>query len=122
MRAYLHPKCSTCKNALKFLQTHFKKNQYELVDITKRPPSQAELKKMLKFYDGNIKKLFNTSGQLYRQLNLTEKLKIMSNEDALLLLANNGMLVKRPFLVGKEFGLVGFNEAAWKTSLTKTLQ
>lgn len=121
MIVYTHPKCTTCKRAVDFLKCHFKENQYKLVDITKTPPSLTELKKMLEFYDGNIKKLFNTSGQLYRELNLTEKLKTMSDEDAIQLLANNGMLVKRPFLIGKDFGLVGFNEVVWEKILEKKI-
>lgn len=82
-------------------------------EITETPPTISELKKMLKFMNGNIKKLFNSSGQLYRELKLNEKLENMSDEEAFDLLTKNGMLVKRPFLLGDKFGLVGFKENEW---------
>jgi Spx/MgsR family transcriptional regulator len=109
MIVYIHPKCTTCKNAMKFLQSR----QCVVKDITTTPPSRAELERMLKFYNGNIRKLFNTSGQLYRELGLATK--TLSDDEALQMLSENGMLVKRPFLIGGDIGLVGFNEAAWKT-------
>lgn len=114
---YIHPKCSTCKKALHFLETVLKKEQYTLIDITITPPKLAELALMLKLQNGNVKKLFNTSGQLYRELQLNNKLDGMPQEDALLLLSKNGMLVKRPFLLGKDFGLTGFNETLWSETL-----
>jgi Spx/MgsR family transcriptional regulator len=117
MIVYIHPKCTTCKNAVKFLQLHFKENQYTLVDITKTPPTHAELEQMLHWYKGDVKKLFNTSGIQYRELRLSEKLKNMSVKEALQLLSGNGMLVKRPFLLAKGIGLVGFNETAWEKLL-----
>jgi arsenate reductase-like glutaredoxin family protein len=73
---------------------------------------------MLEFQKGNLKKLFNTSGQLYREMQLTEKLNHMSQDEALKLLTQHGMLVKRPFLIGKHFGFTGFNEAEWSKILT----
>ncbi len=82
-------------------------------EITETPPTVAELQAMLDFMQGNLKKLFNSSGQLYRELHLTEKLKSMTQTDALTLLSQNGMLVKRPFLLGNDFGLIGFSEAEW---------
>ena len=115
MRIYYHPKCSTCKSALKFVEAHFHESDYTLIDITLTPPSFPELEKALQFYQSNIKKLFNTSGIQYRELGLTKKLETMSEKDALTLLSQNGMLVKRPFLIEKETCLVGFNETAWKT-------
>ena len=72
---------------------------------------------MLSFQEGNIKKLFNSSGQLYREMQLTEKLKTLSEEEALTLLSLHGMLVKRPFLLGESFGLTGFKEAEWAKKL-----
>lgn len=68
---------------------------------------------MLKFVNGDLKKLFNSSGQLYRELQLAEKLKNMSETEAVTLLSKHGMLVKRPFLLSDQFGLLGFNEAKW---------
>lgn len=111
MKVYLYHKCSTCKNALKFLtQNHLKAS---VIEITEQPPSLIELHAMLGFQDGQLRKLFNTSGQLYREMGLSEKLDQMPLEKALELLHRNGMLVKRPFLIAKDFGLVGFNEQKW---------
>lgn len=107
---YVHPKCSTCKNALNFLKSRLDESQYSVVDITKTPPTLAELSHMLKVYKGNFKKLFNTSGIQYRELGLSEKLKTMTEDEALKLLSQNGMLVKRPFLISKSVCCVGFKE------------
>ncbi len=109
MIVYIHPKCTTCKKALQFLQSR----SCVVKDITVTPPTRAELEQMLKLYGGNVKKLFNTSGIQYRELGLSEKLKDMSVNEALELLSGNGMLVKRPFLIDKDIGLVGFNEKDW---------
>lgn len=73
---------------------------------------------MLKLFKGDLKKLFNTSGIQYRELNLAEKLSSMSLDEALDLLSGNGMLVKRPFVLGDQFGLLGFKEEEWKAVLT----
>lgn len=112
VRVYEYANCSTCKKALKFLDQ--KKVSYERVPIVDQPPSLAELKTMLAFQKGEIKKLFNTSGQLYRELGISEKLPGMSESAALKLLSQYGKLVKRPFVVTGEFGLVGFKEDEWK--------
>lgn len=112
---YLYSKCSTCQNAMKFLEQH--KIAFKSLEIKETPPSIDELKKMLKYQGGEVKKLFNTSGMLYRELGLSEKLPSMSQEQALALLSQNGMLVKRPFLLGKDFGLVGFREPQWQQAL-----
>ena len=111
MNVYVYGKCSTCKSALLFL----KKQRVIFVEkeITKTPPSVEELQKMLQYKKGHLKALFNTSGQLYRDLKLNEKLDAMPLEEALNLLSQNGMLVKRPFLIGDDFGFTGFNEAEW---------
>lgn len=111
MLIYIYGKCSTCQKAIRFLEKQ--KVDYTAKEITQEPPSIDELQKMLQFQKGNLKKLFNTSGQLYRELQLNEKFKEMALNDALKLLSENGMLVKRPFLLGKDFGLVGFNETEW---------
>lgn len=90
------------------------KNQdYKEIDITETPPTKTELKKMLGFYEGNIKKLFNTSGIQYRELKISEKLKTMSDAEAIDLLSQNGKLVKRPFVIDKSMGMVGFKEDEW---------
>ncbi len=103
--------CSTCKKALKFLDA--KKVSYDKVDITTTPPTTAELRKMLG-YVGEVRKLFNTSGLVYKELKLSQKLPVMSEAAALTLLAGNGRLVKRPFLLGATEGTVGFKEDEWK--------
>ncbi|MFN8392748.1 MAG: Spx/MgsR family RNA polymerase-binding regulatory protein [Bdellovibrionota bacterium] len=112
---YVHPKCSTCKAARNFLQKH--DIAVEEIDITTQPPSNSELKRMLAFQGGQIRKLFNTSGIQYRELKIKERLDGLSESDALSMLTKNGMLVKRPFLLGETFGLVGFRENGWKETL-----
>jgi len=119
MIIYVYGKCSTCKQALLFLKKH--KAIYTVKEITDTPPSISELKQMLKYQNGNLKKLFNTSGLLYKEMQLSEKLENMPLGEALTLLNQHGMLVKRPFLLGKNFGLIGFKETEWsKTSEFQT--
>ncbi|MBA3602417.1 MAG: Spx/MgsR family RNA polymerase-binding regulatory protein [Parachlamydiaceae bacterium] len=115
MILYVYSKCSTCQKALSFLEE--KKFAFIRKEITQTPPSIADLKSMLKFMNGNMKKLFNSSGQLYREMNLSEELKTMPEDDALTLLSQHGMLVKRPFLLADHFGLTGFNEINWAQKL-----
>jgi arsenate reductase len=83
-------------------------------EITQEPPTLEELKRMLTYQDGNLKKLFNTSGNLYKEMDLKEKLEGMSQAQALDLLHQHGMLVKRPFVLGDGFGLLGFKEKEWE--------
>lgn len=113
MIVYIYSKCSTCKKALSFLRDRGGEKSITIKEITQEPPSLSELQKMLSYQNGHLKKLFNTSGQLYREMHLNEKLQDMSLEQALDLLTTHGMLVKRPFLLGPGFGLLGFNEAKW---------
>lgn len=110
MKVYEYSKCSTCKKALQFLDK--KKVSYQKVDITLQPPSLNEIKKMAKAV--GIKRLFNTSGLVYKEMKLSEKLPKMSEEESLKLLASNGKLIKRPFLLTDEAALVGFKEEEWK--------
>ena len=116
MKVYEYEKCSTCKNALKFLDS--KGVKYEKVSIVDQPPTETELKKMLGFIKaigGTIKNLFNTSGQVYRELNVADKLKAgMTESEALKLLSKNGKLIKRPFLLTKNGGTVGFKPKVWE--------
>lgn len=109
---YLHTKCSTCQKALQFLNEA--NISYTAIDIVTSPPSLEELNKMLSYYKGDTKKLFNSSGRLYKELQLSQKLPYMSQNEALSLLHAQGMLVKRPFLLGDGIGLVGFQEEHWK--------
>ena len=86
--------------------------------IRETPPKKSELQTMLKAYDGELKRLFNTSGGDYREQKLGPKLPTMSNKDAIALLAENGNLVKRPFVLGEGVALVGFSESVWQERLS----
>ncbi len=110
MIVYIHPRCSTCKKSLSFLTEN--KINFTTKDITITPPSIEELTRMF-LLQGDIKKLFNTSGLLYKSLELKEKLSDMSNEEALELLSNHGMLIKRPFILTDKMGCTGFNPKVW---------
>ena len=113
MKVYEYAGCSTCRKALKFLDA--RGVAYQAVPIVETPPSTAELKTMLKFA-GELKRLFNTSGVLYREMGVGEKLKTLSEDAALALLAKHGKLVKRPFVLLKDRGLLGFKEDEWKAA------
>ncbi|MBE7060355.1 MAG: arsenate reductase family protein [Ruminococcaceae bacterium] len=106
-----YPKCSTCKKAKKWLDD--KNIPYDERDIKKENPSYDELYNWQKMSGMPLKKFFNTSGMLYKELNLKDKLPSMSEEEQLKLLASDGMLVKRPLVVGDDFVLVGFKEESW---------
>lgn len=110
-KVYEYGGCSTCKKALKFLEA--KKIPFEKIDITETAPSPTELKIMLGHVQ-DLRKLFNTSGLVYKEMKLSEKLPTMSEKEALALLAKNGRLVKRPFVLGDGFGMVGFKEEQWE--------
>lgn len=111
IKIYQYGKCSTCVKAIKFLRA--KGHDLALVDITESPPSKAEIKTMLS-HVGDPKKLFNTSGVQYRELALSAKLPSMTQGEMIDLLASNGRLVKRPFVLHRDIGLVGFKEDEWK--------
>ncbi len=113
MRFYGYKGCDSCRKAKKWLASQ--DIEFEDIPIREQPPSKAELKKMLKYLDGQIKRLFNTSGQDYRKLGIKDKLTNMSQDEALDLLSQNGNLVKRPFVLTKNTGTVGFREDEWKT-------
>ena len=115
LKIYEYPKCSTCRKALKFLDAEG--IDYKSADITETPPSKTQLKAMLKHQNGELKKLFNTSGMQYRELKIKDKLPSMSDEEAIDLLSQNGMLIKRPFLLTNNAGLVGFKEDTWREML-----
>jgi len=111
VKVYLYAGCGTCRKAVKFLATH--NVSHTAVPIREQPPTKAELKRMLAHYGGEVRKLFNTSGQDYKRLNMKERLPQLTSDAALDLLAGNGNLVKRPFALTSKNGLVGFNEEAW---------
>lgn len=116
---YEYAKCGTCQKALKYLAS--RKLDYKRVPIVDQPPSEKELRQMLGFLKargGTFKNLFNTSGEKYRELRISDKIKAgMSEGEALKLLAGNGRLIKRPFLLIGNDGVVGFKEDEWKKIL-----
>ena len=109
-----YPKCSTCKRAKAWLDKN--KIDYEERNIKEDNPTEAELSAWIEKGGYPVKKFFNTSGILYRELNVKDKLKTMTEEEQIQLLATDGMLVKRPILVGEEV-LVGFKEEEWSKIL-----
>ena len=112
-----YPKCTTCQRAGKWLDDNG--IRYEIRDIKLDNPTLDELIAWYKISNMPLKKFFNTSGLLYRSMELKDKLQAMTDEEMLQLLASNGMLVKRPLLIGEDFVLVGFKEAEWKEKLGK---
>ncbi|WMC94085.1 arsenate reductase family protein [Kineothrix sp. MB12-C1] len=110
-----YPKCSTCKNAGKWLRDH--EVDYEDRHIKEDRPKAAELKEWHEKSGLDLKRFFNTSGILYKEMQLKDKLPGMTQEEKYDLLASDGMLVKRPIVVGKDFVLVGFKEEEWTEKL-----
>ena len=110
-----YPSCSTCKKAKKWLDEN--KISYTARPIKEQNPSEEELRAWHKKSGLPLKRFFNTSGMLYREQGLKDKLPSMSEEDQLRLLSTDGMLVKRPLLIGEDFVLPGFKEAEWKEAL-----
>lgn len=108
LKVYAYKNCGTCRKALKFLEKEGV--DFEEIPIREKPPSAAELRRMLGYVGGQVRKLFNTSGGDYKALNLRDKLPNMSDAEAIELLASNGNLVKRPFVLRKDTGSVGFRE------------
>ena len=112
-----YPKCSTCKKAKKWLQDH--QIEFHDRDITKDTPTKEELKTYLKISQYPIKRYFNTSGNLYKEFALKDKLDTMSEDEKLEILSQHGMLIKRPIVVSDSFILVGFREKEWNEILSK---
>lgn len=106
IKVYEYRGCGTCRKALKHLNG--RKAKYAAMPIREQPPTPEELKRMLAYYGGDIRKLFNTSGQDYRALKIKDKLASFSVEQAIKLLAGNGNLIKRPFILTPKGGMVGF--------------
>lgn len=107
-----YPKCSTCKKAGAWLKE--REISYESRDIKENNPTADELKAWIAKSGLPTRKFFNTSGQIYRELNLKDKLDTMTDEEMIKLLASNGMLVKRPLLIGENTVCVGFKESDWE--------
>ena len=110
-----YPKCTTCQKAKKLLDEN--KIEYALRDIKENNPSFDELSAWYKISELPLKRFFNTSGLLYKSMELKTKLPQMSEDEQLKLLATDGMLVKRPLVVGDNFVLVGFKESEWSEKL-----
>lgn len=110
-----YPKCSTCKKAKQWLE----ENNLNYTDrhIKEESPTKEELRVWHKQSGLELKKFFNTSGLLYKEMNLKEKLPMMTDEEKYELLASDGMLVKRPLLITEDVILLGFKEAEWKEKL-----
>lgn len=115
MQFICYPKCSTCQKARKWLEA----NHLEFTErhIVEENPSYEELKEWYSESGLPLKKFFNTSGMLYKEMQLKDKLPAMSEEEQLKLLATNGMLVKRPLIVNGNIILTGFKEAEWEKAL-----
>ena len=113
MLVLVYRKCSPCQRALKWLEEH--KVEFEERPIVEDNPSYEELKAWYEKSGLPLKKFFNTSGMLYKEMKLKDKLAEMSEEEQLRLLATNGMLVKRPLVIGEDYVLVGFKEKEWET-------
>jgi len=111
-----YPKCGTCQKAVKWLKENNMDVEYR--HIVEETPNEKELTDWIKKSKLPINKFFNTSGKVYKEKNIKEKVKTESTSELVKLLANNGMLIKRPILVTKDFVLVGFNEEEWKEHLT----
>ncbi len=115
LRIYCYHNCSTCKKALKWLRDNG--IEHEDIDIKADHPDEETLRRYYAMSGLPLKRFFNTSGMPYRELGLSAKLPQMSEDEQLALLATDGMLVKRPLLVGEGFVLTGFNEAEWAAKL-----
>ena len=110
-----YPRCTTCKKAKQWLLD--KGVEFEDINIVEKTPTVVELKKWIPKSGQDIRKWFNTSGIKYRELNLKDKLKEMSDEEKIKLLASDGMLIKRPILVLKDTILIGFSMDKWEENI-----
>ena len=115
VKVLVYRKCSTCRRALKWLEQN--NIDFEERPIVEENPSFNELKEWYGKSGLPLKKFFNTSGNIYKQMNLKDKLGDMSEEEQLKLLAADGMLVKRPLVVGEDFVITGFKESEWEQKL-----
>ena len=115
LKIYTYAQCDTCRRAVNWLRAHGL--DFAEIPIRETPPTPAELRTMLAAQGGELRRLFNTSGKDYREQGLGEKLPGMTESAALALLAGNGNLVKRPFLLGGRVALTGFDEATWASAL-----
>jgi len=114
-KIYCYDRCTTCKRALAWCDSNGVK--YEKIDIKGDHPDEATLRELYKKSGLSLKKFFNTSGMLYREQNLSQKLPGMSEDEQFKLLASDGMLVKRPMVIADDFILVGFKEFEWREKI-----
>lgn len=114
-KLYVYRGCGTCRKALAWLEE--RGIEYKEIQIREQPPAQAELKRVLKTHRGEIRRLFNTSGQLYREMGIKDKLAAMTPGEAIAMLAGEGNLVKRPVLIGPGVALNGFKAGEWEAAL-----
>lgn len=112
-----YPKCSTCKKAQKWLEEN--NIEFEDRNIVEETPTVKELTEWIKKSKEDVRKWFNTSGLKYKELNLKEKLLTMNEEEKIVLLASDGMLIKRPLVISDKGILVGFKEGEWKEMFEK---
>jgi len=115
IKVYCYSKCSTCKKALKWLDEHG--IEHETIDIKENHPDEKALREYHALSKLPLKRFFNTSGMQYRELELSKRLPEMNEDEQFSLLASDGMLVKRPLLIGDGFVLTGFKENEWETRL-----
>jgi arsenate reductase len=115
LTVYIYQKCSTCRDALKWLDENGIAHQVKAIRET--PPTPVELETALGSFGGDLRKIFNTSGMDYRALGLKDQLPTMSQSAAFELLSKNGNLVKRPFVIGEGKVLVGFKVDQWQKAL-----
>lgn len=116
LTVYAYEKCDTCRKALKWLTA--KGISHQVKPIRETPPTQSELKSALAAHNGDLRRLFNTSGVDYRAMGIKDRLPTLSEAEALELLSSNGNLVKRPFVIGNGVSLVGFQPDAWEDKLS----
>lgn len=113
-----YPKCTTCQKAKKWLVEH--QVEFEDRHIVEQNPTKEELRQWYAMSGLPLKRFFNTSGMKYKELQLKDKLPSMTEEEQLELLASDGMLVKRPLLVGEDYAVPGFKETVWMEKLGLT--
>ena len=114
-KVYCYSRCSTCKKALTWLDAHGYK--YDLIDIKTQNPDEKTLRRLHKKSGLPLKKFFNTSGILYREMELSKKLPSMTEDQQFALLASDGMMVKRPLLITDKAVIPGFKEDLWQAAL-----